>query len=68
LIKNETGGTVHLTLEGPESYEFTLPPGDQTIEVIPGTYEYEGRGCGEGIDSGTKTISESTADWRWWCQ
>jgi hypothetical protein len=67
LIKNETGEALHLTLRGPATYEFTFAPGNRTIQMVPGTYNYEARGCGGATESGTKTISESTADWRWWC-
>ncbi|MFW6136098.1 MAG: NBR1-Ig-like domain-containing protein, partial [Chloroflexota bacterium] len=67
LIKNETGGTLSLTLRGPASYDFTFAPGDHTIQIVPGTYNYTGRGCGGATESGTKTISDSTTDWRWWC-
>lgn len=67
LIKNETGGTLSLTLRGPASYDFTFAPGNHTIHIVPGTYNYTGRGCGGATESGTKTISDSTTDWRWWC-
>lgn len=67
LIKNETGGTLNLTLRGPAFYEFAFPPGNQTVQIVPGTYNYTARGCGGATESGTKTISEGTVDWRWWC-
>jgi hypothetical protein len=67
LIKNETGGTLYLTLRGPAFYNFTFAPGNHTIHLVPGTYNYTARGCGGATESDTKTISESSTDWRWWC-
>ena len=67
LIINDTGGTLYLTLSGPAEYSFTLAPGNHYIQVMPGEYSYTGRGCGGAPKSGTTTLSEVTADWRWWC-
>jgi len=67
LIRNDTSGTLYLSLSGPATYNFTLGPGNQNIRVVPGTYSYTGRGCGGATKSGTEVISWLTGDWRWWC-
>ncbi|MFA5014238.1 MAG: hypothetical protein WC549_01675 [Actinomycetota bacterium] len=68
LVKNNTGGTVTVSLSGPGSYTFTIPSGQQTIYVIPGNYSYTGKGCGGSILSGTQDLSESGYEWMWWCE
>ena len=68
LVKNDTGGTLTLSISGPATYNFSIPPGHQNIYVIPGTYNYTGKGCGGGVLSGTYDLSKSGDEWDWWCQ
>ena len=68
LVINDTGGNISIDLSGPASYNFNIPPGQQNIYVIPGTYNYTARGCGSAVESGTENLSKSGDDWRWWCQ
>jgi len=68
LVKNDTGGTLSLSLSGPTSYNFNIPPGQQNIYVIPGTYNYTARGCGGAVESGTEDLSKSGDEWDWWCK
>ena len=67
LIRNNTGGTLHLSLSGPAQYNFTILPGSHTISVVSGSYSYTGRGCGGATKSGTYELSWQTGDWTWWC-
>ncbi len=67
LIRNNTGGTLYLSLSGPATYSFTIAPGSHTISVVSGTYSYTGRGCGGATKSGTYDLSWQTGDWNWWC-
>ncbi len=67
LIKNDTGGTLSISLSGPANFDFSIPPGQQNIYVIPGTYNYTVKGCGGAVESGTKDLSTSGDEWRWWC-
>jgi len=68
LVNNNTGGTLSLSLSGPASYNFSIPPGQQNIYVIPGTYNYTARGCGGAVESGTEDLSKSGNEWDWWCK
>ncbi|MBA7490598.1 hypothetical protein ES702_01136 [subsurface metagenome] len=68
LIINNTGGNLSLSLSGPANYNFNIPPGQQNIYVIPGTYNYTARGCGGAVESGTENLSRSGHEWKWWCQ
>lgn len=68
LVKNDTGGTLSLSLSGPATYNFSIPPGQQNIYVIPGTYNYTARGCGGAVESGMYDLSKSGDGWEWWCQ
>jgi hypothetical protein len=65
-IKNDTGGTVWLTLTGPANYNFTLNPGRSTITVLKGKYSYKIYGCGGGTATGTRQIGNNL-EWRFWC-
>lgn len=65
-VKNDTGGTVWLTLSGPANYNFTLAPGKSTITVLKGKYAYTIYGCGGGSASGTRQIG-GNLEWRFWC-
>jgi len=68
LVKNDTGGNLSLSISGPGSYSFSIPSGQQTIYVIPGTYNYTARGCGGAVLSGTYDLSKAGDEWRFWCQ
>jgi len=68
LVNNDTGGTLSLSLSGPASYNFNVPPGQQNIYVIPGVYNYTARGCGGAVESGTEDLSKSGNEWDWWCK
>ena len=68
LIINDTGGNLSLSLSGPANYNFNIPPGQQNIYVIPGTYNYTAKGCGGAVESGTENLSKSGHEWKWWCQ
>lgn len=48
--------TVFLGLSGPADYYFTLPPGKKTVQILPGTYNYELSGpcSGDGTIKLTK--------------
>lgn len=65
LVNNNTGGTLVINLNGPTTYKFSIPPGQQTIYVIPGTYSYKGRACGDAI-KGTVDLSFEN-ELTWWC-
>lgn len=67
MIVNNTGGTLYLTLSGPAEYDFTIAPGNHTIWVVPGTYNYTGTGCGGARRTGIEVISNNTGNWDWWC-
>jgi hypothetical protein len=45
-IYNVTGMNMYLTLNGPMSYTFTLPPGITKVRIVKGTYNYSLSGCG----------------------
>ncbi len=68
LVINDTGGILSLSLSGPANYNFNIPPGQQNIYVIPGTYNYTARGCGGAVESGTENLSRSGHEWKWWCE
>lgn len=68
LVKNDTGGTLTLSISGPGNYNFSIPPGQQNIYVIPGTYNYTAKGCGGAVLSGTYDLSKSGDEWDFWCQ
>ena len=68
LVKNDTGGTLSLSISGPATYNFSIPPGHQNIYVVPGTYNYTGKGCGGGVLSGTYDLLKAGDEWDWWCQ
>lgn len=68
LIVNNTGGTLYIDLDGPAKYSFKLPPGNQTINVIPGEYSYTVVGCGGVKMSGKDNLSKQLQDWTWWCE
>ncbi len=57
-IKNDTGGTIWLSLSGPGTYNFSLAPGNSTITVLKGKYNYTVRGCGGASLSGTQGAEE----------
>lgn len=65
LIINDLGKTLSLSLSGPASYSLKIPAGRQNIYVIPGIYNYTGK-CSGVKRSGTKDLSESGGEWRWW--
>ena len=66
LIINDLGATLSLSISGPHWYLFNIPPGRQTIYVIPGNYYYTGR-CSGAVLSGTYDLSRSgSGEWRWW--
>jgi hypothetical protein len=48
--------SVGLTLSGPASYYFNLPPGKTTVQIVPGTYNY--KLSGPCSFSGTVTIKK----------
>ncbi len=66
-IKNDTGGTVWLTLSGPMAYNLSLPAGRSTITVLRGKYTYKAYGCGGASISGTKQLGGNN-EWRFWCE
>jgi hypothetical protein len=68
LVKNDTGGNLSLSISGPGSYSFNIPPGQQTVYVIAGTYNYTAKGCGGAVLSGTYDLSKAGDEWRFWCQ
>ena len=59
-ITNNTGLTLTISLVGPASYSFNLGPGDNTLNVCPGTYSYSMYGCAGGSLTGTISSGE------WW--
>jgi hypothetical protein len=65
-IKNDTGGTIWLSLSGPGMYRFSLAPGRSTITVLKGKYNYTAHGCGGASLSGSKAL-KSNMEWRFWC-
>jgi hypothetical protein len=65
-IRNNTGGYVQLNLTGPATYSFSLAPGNSTISVIRGKYQYTAWGCGGASISGTKQLGGGKT-WTWWC-
>ena len=68
LVKNDTGGTLILSISGPGSYNFSIQSGQQNIYVIPGNYNYTARGCGGAVLSGSYDLSKAGDEWRFWCQ
>lgn len=65
-VINDTGGTLSLSLSGPASYSFNFPPGNHTMQVLPGTYTYTAWGCGTSV-SGTQKLSKGF-EWSWYCK
>jgi hypothetical protein len=65
-VRNNTGSTLKLELDGPARYSFTILPGDHDITVVVGTYSYTGYGCGGASKSGSYVLDLAT-DWTWWC-
>jgi hypothetical protein len=62
---NQTGSNMYLTLTGPSTYRFTLPPGNTPITVLKGTYKYTmTTRCGTETDSITL---KGKGRWTWWC-
>jgi len=59
-ITNNTGLTLTISLVGPANYSFNLGPGDNTLNVCPGTYSYSMYGCAGGSLTGTISSGE------WW--
>jgi len=65
-IKNLTGGTLYLYLDGPVDYRFTLLAGNTKITILKGTYDYTAyANC--GFVHGTKKFKNSS-NWYWWCK
>jgi len=63
---NQTGSNMYLTLTGPSTYRFTLPPGTTPITVLKGSYKYTmATRCGS--DSGTIS-AKGKVRWTWWCR
>ncbi|MPM63204.1 hypothetical protein SDC9_110084 [bioreactor metagenome] len=58
-IENSTGGSLTLNLYGPSDFYFYLGSGITTLEICPGSYDYEAWGCGNAYDSGTINSGES---------
>jgi len=66
--KTDAGGTLSISLSGPANFDFSIPPGQQNIYVVPGTYNYTVKGCGGIVESGTEDLSTSDNEWKWWCE
>lgn len=47
LIQNRTGGSVALTLRGPETRTLTLPEKSTTVSLTIGNYKYSYEACGK---------------------
>jgi len=65
-IRNDTGGYVQLNLTGPATYTFSLAPGNSTIQIIKGKYQYTAWGCGGASVSGTKQLGGGIT-WTFFC-
>jgi hypothetical protein len=48
-IENRTTEIFTITLTGPYSYKFTVPPGNLRVEILPGKYTYSLIACGREI-------------------
>jgi len=47
VFNNKTAEQVRISLTGPASYYFTLPPGKSNQQVLPGKYSYNYTACAE---------------------
>ena len=59
-VNNKTGVNVSLSLSGPESYFFPLGPGNTTVEVAAGEYDYSYFACGQENTGKVKVKSNNT--------
>ena len=58
-ISNTTNAVVELHLTGTGPYLFYLKPGDNSLEVCDGQYDYLAYGCGGESASGTMSTGET---------
>ena len=58
VFNNKTAEVVQLTLSGPASYYFPLPPGKSNQMMLPGKYTYRYTACGEQ-KTGSFTVKDS---------
>lgn len=66
-IKNNTGGSIYIYLNGPKSYTFYFSSGTSKMEVAGGKYQYTAYGCGGASISGTKNFKGKNDMWSFWC-
>jgi len=82
-INNKTGAKLQLKLDGIHSkdkryignnerkvihYIFNLTPGESTIKVVQGIYDYTITGCGNQTKTGTIPLLATLPSWIWECK
>jgi hypothetical protein len=64
---NVSDGTMYLTLNGPMTYNLTLPPGVTKVRIVKGSYRYSLTGCGGSPTNGTIVI-KNDQPWVAYCK
>ena len=58
LIPNKTDGVLELDLQGSSSLQFSLLPGDNTVQVTLGPYTYVAKACQGQVTSDSMEFTD----------